>query len=82
MDQGGDHGQKKASKENPKDQSETLESTAQTVAKQTGVSAGTVKREAQLVRALKKLGIPEADYIAGKVLDDKGKKRSRGNASN
>lgn len=59
-------------------QSDTYQTTAQAVAKQTGVSAETVNREAKLVRALKKLVIPEADYIAGKVLDDKGKKRSRG----
>jgi hypothetical protein len=55
-----------------KPQNEVQQTAAATVAKQTGVSRATVEREAKLVRSLKKLGIPEADYIAGKVLDAKG----------
>lgn len=76
MDQGTNNQHVQAKSE--KCQSDTFQTTAQAVAKQTGVSAETVKREAQLVRALKKLGIPEADYVAGKAIDDSGKKRSRG----
>lgn len=51
--------------------------TAQQVAAQTGVSERTVKTDARLVRALEELGISEADYMAGKVLDANGKKRGK-----
>ena len=51
-----------------KDQNDTcLESTAETVAAETGVSPATIKRDAKLVDALSKLGIPVADWMAGTV---------------
>jgi hypothetical protein len=53
------------------------QSTAELVAKETGVSTPTVKRDGKLVDALEKLGIPIADYMAGKVRDEEGKKRSK-----
>lgn len=46
-------------------------STAETVAKKTGVSERTVRLDAQLVRALKKLGISETDYMSGKIKRNK-----------
>jgi hypothetical protein len=51
-----------------KDQNDTcLETTAETVAKETGVSPATIKRDAKLVDALNKLNVPVADWMAGKV---------------
>jgi hypothetical protein len=41
--------------------------TAKEVAKETGVSARTIKNDAKLVDALNKLSIPVADWMAGKV---------------
>jgi hypothetical protein len=51
--------------------------TASQVAKATGVSTSTVEADLKLMKALDVLGIPRNDYASGKLLDDKGKKRSK-----
>jgi hypothetical protein len=56
---------------------EPSKTTAAIVAEQTGVSESTVEADVRLMKALDKLGIPRADYAAGKVRDAKGKKRSK-----
>ena len=65
-EQGGDHGQRLAAKEKPKAQNELLESTAATIAKETGVSRETVKRDAKFAAEAEKQGVTK-DVMAGKV---------------
>jgi hypothetical protein len=55
----------------------TPQKTATAVAKATGVSTSTIESDKKLMKSLDKLGISRNDYAAGKVLDDKGKKRSK-----
>ena len=71
--QGGD----RKSEESKSDNKTLILDTAAEVAKQTGVSRATVAMDAQLVRALKKLGESESDYMAGLVMDTKGRKRTK-----
>ncbi len=59
-EQGGDR-----KSEESKCQNDTLISTAETVAKETGVSPATVNRDAKLIKALDRIGIPVADFMAG-----------------
>jgi hypothetical protein len=53
------------------------QNTAAAVAKATGVSKATVEADKKLMKSLDKLGISRNDYAAGKVVDAKGKKRSK-----
>lgn len=59
-EQGGDHG----NQHTPKDQNDTLADTAETVAKETGVSPATVKRDAKFAEAAEELGVTK-DILAG-----------------
>jgi hypothetical protein len=72
-------GNDNASKQKPQNEGIVSDNktTADVVAEQTGTSRATVERDVRLMKALDKLGIPRADYAAGKVLDDKGKKRTK-----
>jgi hypothetical protein len=76
---GAPKGNKNAGKQKTENQAivSVGEKTADIVAKETGVSRATVEADVRLVKALDKLGIPRADYAAGKVRDTKGKKRSK-----
>jgi hypothetical protein len=77
--QGAPVGNSNASKQKLENQAivSTPQKTATAVAKATGVSTSTIESDKKLMKSLDKLGISRNDYAAGKVRDDKGKKRSK-----